>query len=259
MHDAGHHLDHVARSLEKWGTVWVSGATLIEPDPQFQLDLNLSGRQIFERNRFEGFSNISQVRATDVQLAVQAEIVANLINQMQGTTEPKVLDQLKQRLLAAALEGLLGKLPEEQQTRLRPILEPVSQRLQQGAAQAPGAPTDASAGQLTAGEQALETAARVIAEAKRLQEAIAEDVTEADADAVTADNTPDHEKREAFGDASQQFAAVVANLDSAADRPRESTGQFGTATGEALEAALDAQKRLEALPTLEERSGATEA
>jgi hypothetical protein len=53
-------LERVSRSIEDYGTVSISGSTLIDPDPRFQFDLRLTGEQIFERNRIEGFSNVSQ-------------------------------------------------------------------------------------------------------------------------------------------------------------------------------------------------------
>ncbi|HUW81288.1 MAG TPA: hypothetical protein VMZ31_00670 [Phycisphaerae bacterium] len=125
----GGDLDCVAESIEKWGTVSISGATLIKPDPRFGLDLHLTGNQIFERNRIEGFSRILQKDAFEAQISVRAEIIANLLNQVQATEDPKLLGELKKGLMAAAFEGLLGALPDEERAMFQRAFASLGQRL----------------------------------------------------------------------------------------------------------------------------------
>ncbi len=109
----GAELDYVARTLERFGYMSIAGATFIEPDPRFQFNLDLTPRELFERNRIEGSSRQSSSRALDVQVSVQAEMVQNLISQMSATNDPSLLENLKQKLQSAAFSSLLDQLPPE--------------------------------------------------------------------------------------------------------------------------------------------------
>lgn len=126
---AADHLDYVARSLDKWGTVTISGATLIEPDPRFQLDLELSGREIFDRNRLEGFSNILQQDSMDVQISARAEIIANMLNQMSRAEDPKIVQLLRSQLEAASFDSLIDLLPEDQRAAIRALMQPAERSI----------------------------------------------------------------------------------------------------------------------------------
>ena len=158
----GYHLDRVAASLDRWGTVSISGASLIQPDPNFRLDLDLSADEIFRRNRIEGFSTISQFDDLDVQVSVQAEVIANLVDEMQATGDPKLFKGLRTKLMAAAFKALLGNLSEDQRAALAPLLEPLEQPIESDDEGDPGE-AEASDG----GEGALDDARKKRDEAKK--------------------------------------------------------------------------------------------
>ena len=150
----GWDLDRVAKSVDKFGTLSISGATLIEPDPRFQLDLELSGNEIFNRNRIEGSSGIRQYDAADVQISVKAEIIANMVDQMKATTDPSLLQSLRTNLMAAAFQGLASELPDE----LQPFAKALDLTGPSGSAPdaGPGEPEDGG----------LEQATKALSEAK---------------------------------------------------------------------------------------------
>ncbi len=296
---ANMHLDYVAGSLDRWGTVSLSGATLIEPDPRFELDLDLSGEEIFRRNRIEGFSNISQFDSLDAQISVQAELVANLLNQMSSTTDPGLLKQLRTQLQAAAFKGLLGSLPEEQQALLAPVLGTLNKRagidqqdddtgatgtLATGSQSAvPAAASDAGLGLAQA---AAEQLAMIRAKQTEAQVALADfkdAIAKAEAVRAKAEGTPPDPSDTA---ATQEYQQAVATLEAEGKRKREAAARVTAAVGDALTAAklvgsyardgadkaagavaaaqakfatLPAEVRIEGQATLEQFSGATEA
>lgn len=167
-----HHLDAVSRELDKWGTLSISGATLIEPDPKFQFDLELTGREILNWNRTEGFSNLSQIDAFDAQVSIRAEIISGLLNQMSATTEPKLLEKLQRELQSAAFQTLLDALPGDAADRLAGVGEILKPDVSQppaggtGASGSAGAPvaSDFGLASIEAAERAVSDAQKALSE-----------------------------------------------------------------------------------------------
>ena len=107
----GRELDYIARNLDTFGSMTIGGATLIEPDPRFQFDLDLSAEEIFKRNRLEGFSTIHQQQHVDAQLSLRAEMIQGMIQESDATMSPDLRGQVAQKLQAAAFRELLKEIP----------------------------------------------------------------------------------------------------------------------------------------------------
>jgi len=221
----GGDLDCVAESVERWGTVSISGATLIKPDPRFELDLHLTGNEIFERNRIEGFSRILQKDAFEAQISVRAEVIANLLNQVQATEDPKLLGELKKGLMAAAFEGLLGALPDEQRAIFERAFASLGQRLG-GGVQPAGSDYGDSAYQV--GVAALTEADKALAIARAALEVIKEE----------GDKSVQKTHRD---EADSHLTAALTALESAAT-------SFAHCAKGAIDGALDAESAIAQLP-----------
>ncbi len=263
----GEHLDMVARSLDDWGTITVSGATLIEPDPKFQLDLELSGNEILRWNRTEGFSNISQYDTLDAQISIRAEIVANVLDQMSATSDPKLLEQLRSQLLGAAFTTLVDQLPSDQRDQLVPFLNPVSGALgslgtqgapdPQGSLSSPKAAlSDAGAGAITIAEGKLDKARDANARAREAGAAykrLGEEVKGVEEKLKTV--TDETEKKELEGKAEklksdQKAAQTVAqdHIRAAWQHLADAMDSLQAATDAAESVVRDAEARFAQLP-----------
>ncbi len=171
----GFHLDRIANKLEDFGTVTVSGATLIEPDPRFQLDLNLTGEDIFNRNRVEGFSRIFTQESADLQLSVRAEMIQGVANQLMAAQDPKLRDQLKNLLASQLFKGLVEQAPLAQRAKWAKVAEQFNQAMS-------GKSTEEDSG-VEIGEVEAEAAVKAAASAAaEFANAIAIDVKNTDED-----------------------------------------------------------------------------
>lgn len=107
----GRELDYIAQSLDQFGSITISGTTLIDPDPRFMLDLDMTAKEMFERTRLEGFSTILQQDHLDAQLSVEAQVVQQMLQETASSISPSETSQLSQKVQAAAWRSLLAQVP----------------------------------------------------------------------------------------------------------------------------------------------------
>lgn len=220
--DAAWHLDRIAKDLEDYGTVTISGATLIEPDPRFVLDLNLTGEQLLNRNRVEGFSNIYSAQAMDVQISVHAEIIKNLMGQLQGAQDPKMVEQLRNALLAASFQGMIANLPEEERKKYGDLLKPVTDVLTRRPGTGGVIESDSDGGEALAGQAKVlaaevETAMNEVKDALSKYQSANSSEKEVQAKSLTTAATQMAEKAEEVAEKVIQASKQASRLASQAD------------------------------------------
>lgn len=115
MQYPGRELDYIAKSLDEFGSLTIAGSTLLEPDPNFKFDLNMTAKEMFDRPRVEGFSTLLQQDSLDFQLSVEAQIVKNMLQDTGSGLSGVESSLLAQNLQAAAWRGLLSQIPGGEQ------------------------------------------------------------------------------------------------------------------------------------------------
>lgn len=98
-------LDAIAEDLEEYGSISASPAVLVrKPDKYFGFSLNLSAKEIFERERVEAASAISDFAALEARVSV----ALNLMQQASAATDPTDAAQLQGQAEGVLAAGLVG-------------------------------------------------------------------------------------------------------------------------------------------------------
>ncbi|HOZ45927.1 MAG TPA: hypothetical protein PLO37_13320 [Candidatus Hydrogenedentes bacterium] len=166
MRYPGRELDYIARSLDEFGSLTIAGTTLIEPDPQFQFDLDMSAKEMFEWPRLEGFSTLIQNDSLDFQLSVEAQVVKNMLDDAGSGLSGVESNQLAQNLQAAAWRGLLSQIPGGEQLAAA-LQQPKDTNASAGAAAGDGFIGDGGQSSLSEARVAWSEALSHIAEAAK--------------------------------------------------------------------------------------------
>ncbi len=120
---AAESLDLIAADLEEYGTVSASTARVIlNPGDHFAFDLDLSAQQIFDRERIEAASSITNIEALEARVAISLD----LLRQAGLASNPAEASRLQGQAQGVLASSLVGAVEGGMTTNSPPKAKPDS-------------------------------------------------------------------------------------------------------------------------------------